>query len=256
MRTSFPYADWHTHATFYRTGNPNESARIEAMLQRGADLKLERMGVGEHMNDHPSHPVACYEQLAHDLRHGDWPIPAFLAAEVDILGPDGRLSYAMGLSEQARPDYVIASVHHMDDYADSQGYLETYQRLMMGAITADRGAQILGHPWHNANQLVERGWVSAWRFEMIPEAMLTELIDALHSHRVAIEINRRAIVSFQDPAFRAFVLRLRDAGVKVAPGSDAHNPERLDAAPLINQFLADLGFGADDVWMPSQGMFG
>ena len=148
--------------------------------------------------------------------------------------------------------WAVLLVHAMDAYRDVQGYLDIYQRLMMGAIVADNGAHILGHPWHNAAKLVEMGLVDAWRFELIPDTRLTELIDALRSAGMAIEINRRSISSFHDPAYRAFVLRLRASGVQVAVGSDAHNPDRLDAAPLINQFLAELEFSVEEVWAPPQ----
>ena len=109
---------------------------------------------------------------------------------------------------------------------------------------------ILGHPWHNPRKLIAQEVIAEWRFEMIPEALLFELIDALSDHRVAIEINSRWVSMFAEPAFREFVGRLRDRGVQVAVGSDAHMPERIEAALSINAFLAEMGFDVSQVWVP------
>ena len=248
----FPRADWHTHAALYRSVEPRASATIQAMVARGAELGLAMMGIGEHVNFQPSHAPKCYEKLAHDLRGAELPIPAFLGAEVDILDAQGGLSYPEGLLERTRPDYVIASVHGMGEYSSLGEYLALDQTLMMAAITAENGAHILGHPWHSVRKVVERGLVPEWRFEMIPEAMLAELTDGLRAHGVALEVNSRSIAIFGDPAYRAFLQGILEAGVQVAVGSDAHAPERLDSSLAINDFLAEMGFEAHQVWMPER----
>jgi histidinol phosphatase-like PHP family hydrolase len=249
-RPAFPRTDWHTHASLYRLEDPREEASLEAMIGRAAELGLDMLGIGEHVNAQPKHPLACYAQLAHDLRRMSSPLPVFLGAEVDILGPDGRLSVPEGLLERIRPDYLIASVHSLPEYTSLDGYLSQYQRLMIGAITADNGAHILGHPWHNAPRLSEKGLVREWRFALVPEGYLVELIDALRSYGMAWEVNSRCIGAFAEPAYRAFVARLRESGIPVAVGSDAHTPARLDTALAINAFLADMGFDRAQVWLP------
>lgn len=248
----FPRTDWHTHATFYRAMGSRETGRIESMVRRAADLGIAMLGIGEHVNGQPKHPPECYEQLARDLRTAQLPIPTFLGAEVDILGTDGRLSSPQALFERTRPDYVIASVHDLEDYQSVQEYLSKYQQLMLGAVMRDNGADILGHPWHTAHTLVERGLVREWRFELIPETMLSELVDALRMAGKALEVNSRSLAEFADPAYRAFVLRLREAGVKVSVGSDAHTPDALASALSINAFLAEMGFDTQHIWMPAR----
>ena len=173
-------------------------------------------------------------------------------AEVDILDEDGRLSDPDGVLARTMPDAVIASVHRMGEYRDLDEYLTLYYRLMLAAIAAPNGAQILGHPWHSAPRLVGKGIVPEWRFEMIPVAMLDGLVDALAASDMALEISSRWVGMFDDPALRAFVRHVRESGVQVAVGSDAHTPDRLDSSLAINRFLAEMGFERDQVWLPER----
>ena len=246
------WSDWHTHATFYRGVDPRESARLEPMISTGAELGLQMMGIGEHVNGQPKPAPKYYERLARDLRRGSFPIPAYLMAEVDILDEVGHISNPDGLLQRTRPDVVIASVQRPCRYTTLDEYLNIYHALMMGAVTAENGAHILGHPWHSASRLVDKGIVSAWHFGMIPRPMLDELIDALCAHKVALEINSRWLSLVDDPHLRAFVQRAREAGVRVAVGSDAHTPERMASAVALNRFLEEMGFTREQLWLPER----
>ncbi len=249
---TFPQTDWHVHAAFYRRGDPTESARIEPMVEEGARLGLDMMGIGEHVTASPNHPLSCFLDLACDLANASLPIPVFLGPEADIVDERGRLSLPEGLRERAGLDYVIASVHGIGEFDSLRQHLERYQRRMIGAISADNGADILGHPWHSGKSVVANGIVPEWRFELIPQAMLEELIDALAAHGMALEINGRSIQDFQDPAYRGFVERVRERGIKVSVGSDAHAPDSLERAVHVNRFLAEMGFTRDQVWLPER----
>jgi histidinol phosphatase-like PHP family hydrolase len=249
---AFPLTDWHVHAAFYRLVDPKESARIEPMVEEGARLGLEMMGVGEHVTSSPKHPVSCFLDLARDLTRATLPIPTFLGAEVDVVDEHGQLSLPEGLRERAGLDYVISSVHGIGEFDSLGQYLDRYQRYMMGAVTADNGADILGHPWHSGKRLVAEGMVAEWRFELIPQTMLAELVDALATHGMALEVNCRSLEDFEDPTYRAFVGGVRERGIRVSVGSDAHTPDRLQMAVPINRFLAEIGFTRDEIWVPDR----
>ena len=250
--TRLPYTDWHTHASAYRLFDAREAATVAAMAARGAELGLEMMGIGEHVNLQPKHAPECYERLARDLRQLEAPIPLYLTAELDILNERGELSNPDGVVQRAQPDCVIASVHHMEPYDSLDAWLSQYQRLLLGAIIAPNGAHVFGHPWHNARKLPELGLVSEWRWELLPERMVDEVLQALRERGMALEINKRWVASFGDAGLRALVVRIRDAGVQVSIGSDAHNPEALDSSAAIHAFLQDLAFPPAQLWAPGR----
>ncbi len=248
----FPRADWHIHASFYRAVNRRETARIGPIVRRCADLGLEMVGVGEHVNDQPKHAFQCFLDLGRDLRAARLPIPAYLSAEADVVDERGHLSVPDDIRERTGLDCLIASAHDVGEYSTLQGYLDNHHRRIMAAITADNQADIIGHPWHHAKHLVAAGIITEWRFERIPETMIVEMVDALCDNAVAVEINHRSLRDFQDPAYRAFVGRVRDSGAMVAVGSDSHDLEGLERALPINAFLAETGFTDAQVWRPGR----
>ena len=248
----FPRADWHIHASFYRTVNRSETARIEPIVQRCADLGRDMVGIGEHVNDQPKHPFECFADLASDLRAATLPIPAYLSAEADIVDDSGNLSVPPDIHERTGLDCLIASAHGACQYHSLQEYLDNHHRRIMAAIIADNRADVIGHPWHHAKHLVAKAIITEWRFELVPETMIGEMIDALRDNAMAVEINHRSVRDFRDPAYRAFVRRVRDQGAMAAVGSDAHDLEGLERALAINAFLAEMGFTDEQLWRPAR----
>ena len=90
-------------------------------------------------------------------------------------------------------------------------------------------------------------------FERIPEPYLMEFVEALSDRGKAFEINRKAQKDFGDPAYRTFIAHLRDAGVAVSVASDAHQMDAIGTTFLTDDFLREMGFPAQQIWVPKRG---
>jgi len=111
---------------------------------------------------------------------------------------------------------------------------------------------VLAHPWSTWRYLVRQGIADEWRFASIPTRYLRELVQALVDHGKAIELNGKARVFFGEPAYREFMGWIREAGVPVAVGSDAHSMERVGRTLDLDAFLREMGFGPEQVWRPGR----
>ena len=249
-----PRTDFHIHASRYRNVDPRPDMTPASIVRRCAELGLDVVGLLEHVNQSPKHPLDCYLEMTKAFRAAEMPVAAFLGAELDAL-PGGGLSGPEDIRDRAGLDYVIGSVHTISPETKSvDDFVEDNHRLLMELATSSNGADVVGHPWAIGRWLQNRGVVEEWRFEYIPERFLRELVEALADTGKAIEINTRSEGDFDDPACRAFAQMVHSAGVKASVGSDAHNMEDLERSLAINAFLAEMGFTAEQVWRPESGM--
>ena len=126
---------------------------------------------------------------------------------------------------------------------------------MMGIVEKYDYVDVVAHPWSEGHSFARRGLIEAWCFDLIPERYLREFITAAKRRGKAIEINRKALADADDPAFRRYLQMLRQAGVPVTVGSDAHSMERIGAVDSLNALLRDAGFGPESLWKPTRRQF-
>jgi histidinol-phosphatase (PHP family) len=227
--------DYHTHTQRcgHATGEPREYV-LEAQA-RG----LLGLGIADHL---PLLPEPDPELTMHRAD-----LPAYVD-EVLALKTQFPGYVLLGIEADYRPhtvagvgdllaghpfDYVIGSVHFLDDWGfDDSRYLSTYkdrdidqvwiQYFHLVGDAADSGLfTVLGHL-----DLVKK---FGYRSTRALDEELDHLVERIARSGVLVEINTAGL---HKPAAEAYptldiLRRLREAGVSVTFGSDAHQPEHV-----------------------------
>ena len=95
----WPRTDFHIHATLYRAQSPREEMSVAAIVHRCEELCLSEVGILEHLNPSPRHPLECMEALAEEFRATSSDVPLSLGVEVNIEdahGPVGDDQWVAG----------------------------------------------------------------------------------------------------------------------------------------------------------------
>jgi histidinol phosphatase-like PHP family hydrolase len=85
---------------------------------------------------------------------------------------------------------------------------------------------------------------------MIPEAHLREFVQAVAAHGKAIEVSRKVLPDADNPAFQAYLAMIREAGVRVSTGSDAHSMTDVGGTAVLNELLHQAGLVPASLWWP------
>lgn len=251
--TTWPKTDFHLHATRYRLGNPRPEATVANMVARCEALGYQQVGIVEHLDDSPKHPLHCLEALLAEFRAVVSPVKLYAGAELDINEDDMSVPEHASLKESLGLDYYLASVHSLGpDVRDIPSFIQDHHRRTMLLVERYDQVDVIAHPWATGQSLVRRGMAPEWRFEFIPPAYLHELADGLRQQGKALELNGKARAHFDDPAFVAFMDMVRGFGVPVSIGSDAHSLERVGETAELDAFLQERGFGPGQLWTPER----
>ena len=248
-RTSeIPRTDFHIHATYYRDRGRPEDMTVADVVRRCEELSFDAVGIVDHLDGSARHPLAGFDGLMHDFRKADTRIRLSAGAELDILDEKGSVTGSAELKERLGLDYLLAGVHRLlKEMTSIEDLIDRYQRIMMGVLENCDFVDVIAHPWAGAHAVGE----GKWSFDLIPQHYRGELLQALSERGVAIEFNTRWRRDLADPAFREFMREIRDARVKVAVGSDSHAMEGIGASFVLDGFLDEMGFPAEQIWMPS-----
>ncbi len=250
---SWPKTDFHLHATFHRLGTPQAEMTVPNIVQRCEALGYEAIGIVEHLNLTPKHPLHCLEELVASFRQTRSTIKLCVGAELDIFRDALPLDEARALKARLGLDYYLGSVHDsVTAIADLDAYIAAYHRKLMFIVCEVDFVDAIAHPWTFGHSLARRGIIPRWRFGDIPAAMLVELARAAATHGKAIEINRNATADLADPAYRAFVGLLRDLGVRLAIGSDAHYMKDVGGTTAQEALLQEMHVPPQQIWLPGQ----
>jgi len=250
-----PRTDFHIHATGYTGGDGASDMTVGRIVPRYAELGFEAIGILEHLSDSAPGSVEAMRRIVADVRAAPRDgLRIAVGAEFNIHDDRGAVSGSAALKEELGLDYCLAAVHGFSRrYPTLDDFLRTYHGKIMGVVEHCDFVDVIAHPWNEPHKMVTRGALEAWRFSFVPDRLLDEFIEALAAHGTAMEVSTRFAADFAEPAFRDYLLRARRAGVKVAVGSDAHALPDTGSSTLVDAFLADLGFQADDLWRPSAG---
>jgi len=209
-------------------------------------------GIVEHLDTNPKHPLRCLEALVAEFRSLSSSLDLYVGAELDYQGAGITIPEAAALKRRLGLDFYLAAAHGLGEGVNSAAaYIEDHHRRLMGIVERCDDVDIVAHPWSEGARFASRGQIEAWRFERIPERYLREFIDAAVHHGKAIEVNRKALAVADDPAFRRYLGMLRESGVPVTVGSDAHSMDRIDVIDPLNALLQDAGFTPDCLWRPA-----
>ena len=246
-----PVTDFHIHATAYRLGNPKTDHTVRAVIDRCVQLGIETAGVVEHLNASSIHPLSCLEALVAEFRALTPPFPCYVGTEVDILDRAGAVSCGPSVRDDLGLDYMLAAVHlDPDAVPDVVAYIDEEFRRMLGVIEHNPFVDVIAHPWGQGFRWQRSGHIERWSYAMIPGRYQEELVEKASACGKAIELSFSGKNRLDDEAYRRFVGLVRDAGVRVAVGSDAHDIEGIERAVHGARALNELGFGTQHLWEP------
>lgn len=248
---TWPKTDFHIHATVHRLGNPQDDATVAHIVRRCEALGYSSIGVVEHLNRSPKHPLSCLEALVEEFRSVCSSMACFVGSELDMVDEGISVAGAREIKARLGLDYFLGAVHSVGpDVTGVEAYVEDHHRKLMALVEDCDFVDVIAHPWVTGRRLVRRGVIEEWRFEYIPDEVLREFVQALADHGKAVEVNSKARLDFDDPAYRRFVDMLKEAGVPVAIGSDAHRMEMVGATSPLDDFLQAMQFPSDRIWTP------
>ena len=245
--------DFHIHATVYRLGNPREDNTVEAIVNHCAELGLYSVGVGEHMNLSAKHPVECMRSLAQEYRNINPPMECFVFAEVDVLDRNGKVTCSPELKRELGLDYLLGSFHTGTwDGANSDvhSFVEEEFFRLLGMIETCPHVDVVGHPWRAGIKWERDGSVGKWSFDFVPDEYQDRLIESALKHGTAMEVNAGIEEAVKDEAYVRFILKLKEAGVPISIGSDAHQPKNISRSIRVAEFLDKLGVDDRHLWQP------
>ena len=249
--THWPCTDMHIHATHYRLAGAQKDMTVAHIVQYLEAKSYTIAGIVEHLDTNPKHPLRCLEALVAEFRSLSSSLDLYVGAELDYQGDAITIPGAAALKRKLGLDYYLAAAHGLGEgVTTSEAYIEDHHRRLMGIVERYDYVDIVAHPWSEGARFASRGQIETWRFELIPERYLCEFVDAAIHHGKAIEVNRKALDTADDPAFRRYLCMLRESGVPVTVGSDAHSMGRIDVIDPLNALLHDAGFTPDRLWRP------
>jgi histidinol phosphatase-like PHP family hydrolase len=252
----WPRTDLHLHATHYRLEGARKEMTVANIARRLEGEGYLVAGIVEHLDTNPKHPLACLEALVAEFRsfsssRSGTP-SLFVGAELDYQGTGISIPEAPALKERLGLDYYLAAAHGVGEGVTStKAFIEDHHRRLMG-IAACPYVEVVAHPWCGGHGFARRGRIEAWRFESVPERYLTEFVDAVRQSGKAIELNAKVLADAGDPAFARYLRLLRESGVPVTVGSDAHSMERVGSIDPLNALLQRAGFVPQRLWTPSR----
>ena len=248
---NWPRTDFHIHATRYRLKEPREEMTVAAIARRCEEHALSAVGIVEHLNRSPKHPVECMDELGEEFRSVSSDTTLFLGAELDIEDENGTVTASPETVDRLGLHFVLAAVHGLSVRLTSiEDYMAYYHRALMATLERVDFVDVIAHPWTARQPLARQGISDECPFGRIPEPYLLEFAEALASRGKAVEINRKSHKDFDDPAYRRFLTILRDKGVSVSLGSDAHRMDAIGATFAADRFLQETGFPPEQIWTP------
>jgi len=247
----WPRTDFHIHATRYRLGESREEMSVAAIARRCEEHALSAVGIVEHLNRSPKHPLKCMDTLAEEFVTVSSELSLFLGAEVDIEDEQGTVTASSETVERLGLHFVLAAVHGLNARLDSiEAYIEYYHRALMATVERVDFVDVIAHPWTARQPLARQGISDECPIGRIPDSYLLEFVEALADRDKAIEINRKAHKDFDDPSYRRFLTVLRDRGVRISLGSDAHRMDAIGTTFAADRFLQEIDFPPEQIWTP------
>jgi len=233
MPVIFP--DYHIHTPYCK----HATGDMESYIERAIELGLDEIGFSDHMPVMPE-PQFCmgYDELKPYIRRVRefreryaGRITIRLGCEMDIVFK--RVDEIRRIIEENEFDYVIGSIHYLDDWPfDQAHYRDVFEKGDIEAIydrffdTIIRAAQtglydITGHIDNIKRMGYRPGRGLTGTYERVAEA--------LHEMDCTVELNTSGLDTaaeepYPSPEFLA-VLRCHD--IPVTLGSDAHKPDHV-----------------------------
>ncbi len=248
------HADFHVHSN-YSDGRP-----LPEMVSAAERAGLEAVGITDHCNvsarevpkqakrEHGFNLDQTYERRRAGIEgiRSDAGVDIYDAVELDYDPRDE--AEIESFVETANFDYVIGSVHELDDacifdrssfvgYTDAERgtLVEKYYEKIIALLEFDV-FDVLGHVDAIERTPELRGYATIDQYKRVADAIeASSTVPEINAGRVGLEYDT------YHPA-PAFLEVLRERDIQFVPGTDAHRPDDLiDRAQLLDERFAELG---------------
>ena len=227
--------DYHTHSV--RCGHARGTPAEYVAAARAAGLLA--IGVADHLPLLPQHDPelsmeACeLDDYVAEVRELKARYPGFVLLGIEADYRPGTVDDVRALLESQPFDYVIGSVHHLDDWGfDDPRQTDRYDSVdiddmwvdyfeMVGQAAESGLFTIMGHL-----DLVKK---FGYRASRSLEVELDRLLGRISRAGVAVEINTAGLHKPVKEAYPSpeILRKLQEAGIPITFGSDAHHPEEV-----------------------------
>jgi len=253
-----PAYDLHMHTVY--CGHAAEDATIENIVARARELRLEYVGISEHVCFLDEAPNLF--AIDRDIRHVGSENPrVLLGVEVD---PNPLKADGSWVTHDLHVDYVILSPHRLPHVGLGASEVEDLrlsveQRDKLGHAWLDwygrciehGGMDILGHPLREPMAL--------GLFSLRDPATVRRLVEIFAPaarQKIAFELNDAWLGTLaKTPAFEPYLELLQELhrqGMRFSRGSDAHSPANVGNCKEIAYVAKHLGLTSDDWLQPAE----
>lgn len=225
-RGNIPRIDLHVHSEFSPCA---QDVTVEKDLLRAEELGIRTMAVTDHGDERRPKWISEYRHEVERLRKG-CAVEVLTGIEAQIL-PDGKPAVEASLLKEF--DVVIGALHGLPSLEKSETgiQLDEYARAILGALEGGWMA-ILAH----ATDV-------AWRKVPVPRDLALKILQTAKNHDIAVELNYH----HRDPS-QPFVRACVEAGVELAPNSDAHRLDEIGHYDWHRQVLGILDRRMQPKW--------
>ena len=227
--------DYHTHSV--RCGHARGTPAEYVAAAQAAGLLA--IGVADHLPLLPLHDpelsmkASELEDYVAEVRELQARFPGFVLLGIEADYRPGTVAEVRSLLDSQPFDYVIGSVHHLDDWGfDDPRQIDRYESVdiddmwvdyfeLVGEAAESGLFTIVGHL-----DLVKK---FGYRASRSLEVELDRLLARMARAGVAVEINTTGLHKPVKEAYPSpeILRKLRAAGIPITFGSDAHRPEEV-----------------------------
>lgn len=243
--------DFHIHTLYLKCAN--ETMTIPAIFKRCEELGVEVIGISDHLNTPENLPL--FEKIKHDIETTPTRLKVYFGCELDL---SDNIPFDEEVRERYGFEYTIGGVHGAHTREPSlRKIIDIHHDLLCKSAQCPL-FDVVVHPWWFSKVSFEKEGLPWFEdMDLVPFSYTREFAQIARDNRKAIEINASAVISnvAYSERFRAQYLEhfevIKEEGVRLALGSDAHKLEHLDDIFDVFEMVERLAIPEELIWLPS-----
>lgn len=220
--------DYHIHTS----ASPDGQGDFTQFINEARKKAIDEIGFSEHLLDRPVRPIDFFDGYVERFLRikKEAPMPVRLGAEVDYF-PD-QIAAIKKLVARFPFDYVIGSVHFLEDWPIDSFELQSYFRKDIMKIYEDYFAAIRGLCKSRLFDVLGHADIVKI-FGYRPESDITRIFEdtaqTIAQNDICVEVNTAGLFRPCREIYpsRQLLEMLRQRNVPVTLASDAHKPEQV-----------------------------
>jgi len=243
----FARCDLHVHTNLSPCSR--EEMTLQDIIRAAEEQGIEHLAITDHI--HPSTDRSIIDHVRGQCNRLNSTMNIYVGCEADVVAV-GEVTVDPALADRA--DFVMVAANHFQDRFISQPPTRKsrdvalhYLEMLRFAASLEL-ADVIAHPL----------FVVPGTYDPLAPAELTEedllpVVELAARNSIAVEISRRALAPEQRPFLLSFYRLCKQAGLKFAIGSDAHQLADVGRTYLVEPLILELGLTDEDIWLPKGG---